>query len=186
MNKKYIILLIILAVAIFGSGLLLSGSVVYHNMNQTLQDVEWELIETKKEIRQVNTDYELLEQEFNAASQTIADLKSDEYELVYMGDFKISYYCDDRYLHTCGGTGVTASGKKTEVGVTAAADWSVLPKGSIVYIEDVGFREIQDKGGAVRGNHIDVLVDLHSTAQLLGVHDEGVWLLVKKELTIQN
>lgn len=180
MNKKYIILFIILAIIIFGSGALLSGSVVYHNMNQKLADVEWELIDTKKEIKQVNYDYALLEQEFIAASETIETFKSDEYEFLYMGDFKISYYCDDRYLHTCGGTGVTASGKKTEVGVTAAADWSVLPKGSMVYIDGIGFREIQDKGGSVKGNHIDVLVDLHSTAQLLGVHDEGVWLLVKK------
>jgi 3D (Asp-Asp-Asp) domain-containing protein len=182
MNKKTrdIILLIILTIAIFGSGLLLSGSVVYHNMNQAIADVEWELIDTRKNLNQVIADYNSLEQEFIAASETIEILKSDEYELVYMGDFKISYYCSELYLHTCGGTGTTASGKKIDVGVTAAADWSVLPKGSMVYIEGVGFREIQDKGGAVRGNHIDVLVDLHSDALQLGVHNEGVWLLVKK------
>ena len=175
-----IIFLIVFIIILCGAVSLLSGSIVYHNMNQKLADVEWELIDTKKEIKQANDDYALLEQEFIAASNTIDILQSDQYELVYMGDFKISYYCDDRYLHTCGGTGVTASGKKTEVGVTAAADWSVLPKGSMVYIDGIGFREIQDKGGSVKGSHIDVLVDLHSTAQLLGVHDEGVWLLVKK------
>ena len=179
-KTKDIILLIILTIAIFGSGLLLSGSVVYHNMNQTLQDVEWELIGTKKNLEQVITNYGILEQELNDSNQTIADLKNEEYELIYMGDFKISYYCNELYLHTCGGTGTTASGKKTEVGVTAAADWSVLPKGSMVYIENVGFREIQDKGGAVKGKHIDVLVDLHSEAQKLGVDSEGVWLLIKK------
>lgn len=179
-RTKDIILLIILTIVIFGFGLLISGSVVYHNMNQTLQDVEWELIETKKNLDQVIVDYGLLEQEFNDASKTITDLKNEEYELIYIGDFKISYYCNELYLHTCGGTGTTASGKRTEVGVTAAADWSVLPKGSMVYIENVGFREIQDKGGAVKGNHIDVLVDLHSEAQQLGIDSEGVWLLIKK------
>ena len=180
MNKKYIILFIILAIIIFGSGALLSGSIVYHDMNQKLADIEWDIINTKKEIKQANDDYALLEQEFIAASNTIEVLQNDQYELVYMGDYKISYYCNELWNHVCGGTGVTASGKKAEVGVTAAADWSVLPKGSMVYISDLGFREIQDKGGSVKGNHIDVLVDLHSTAQLLGVHDEGVWLLVKK------
>lgn len=182
MNKKTrdIILLIILTIAIFGSGLLLSGSVVYHNMNQKLAGMEWELIDYKKNFKQVSTDYDALEQELASANKVIDDLKNEEYELIYMGDFKISNYCNELYLHTCGGTGTTASGKKTEVGVTAAADWSVLPKGSIVYIENVGFREIQDKGGAVKGKHIDVLVDLHSEAQLLGVDYEGVWLLVKQ------
>lgn len=114
-----------------------------------------------------------------AANKTINDLKSSEYKLVYMGEFKISYYCDQRYSHICGGTGKTASGKSTEVGVTAAADWSVLPKGSIVYINGVGFREIQDVGGAVNGNHIDVLVQKHQEALNLGVNYQGVWLLIK-------
>ena len=107
-------------------------------------------------------------------------LKSDEYELVNLGEFKITYYCDQRYDHICGGNGITKSGKPTEVGVTAAADWSVLPKGSIVYIEGIGFREIQDVGGAVKSNHIDVLVRDHSEALKLGVDTESVWILVKK------
>lgn len=179
-KTKDIILLIILTLCVFGFGSFTAGSIVYHNVNQSLQDVEWELLETKSDLSQITTDYVILEQGLDDANQVIADLKSDEYELIYMGDFKITYYCNELYLHTCGGTGKTASGKKTEVGVTAAADWSVLPKGSMVYIEGVGFREIQDKGGAVNGKHIDVLVDLHSTAQQYGVDNEGVWLLIKK------
>ena len=179
-KTKDIILLIIIILFIFSFGSFISGSIIYHNVNQDLQDVEWELIEVKKNLNQIVRDYVALELEFNETNQTLEDLKSEEYELVYMGDFKITYYCNELWLHTCGGTGKTASGKKTEVGVTAAADWSVLPKGSMIYIEGVGFREIQDKGGAVKGKHIDVLVDLHSEAQKLGVDTEGVWLLVKK------
>ena len=114
------------------------------------------------------------------ANATIADLKNEKYELVYMGDFKITYYCDERYQHICGGNGVTASGKPTEVGFTAAADWGVLPKGSIIYIENIGFREIQDRGGAVNDKHIDVLVQKHQEALSLGTRYNGVWLLVKK------
>ena len=114
------------------------------------------------------------------AGVTINELKSNEYKLVYMGDFKITYYCDERRDHICGGNGVTASGKKTEVGVTAAADWSVLPKGSKVYIEGIGWREIQDVGGGVDGKHIDVLVKTHKEALSLGTDREGVWLLIKK------
>lgn len=120
--------------------------------------------------------------ELAAANETILDLKSTEYEFVYMGDFKITYYCDSSYEHICGyGDYLTASGKETEVGWTAAADWDVLPNGSLVYIDGVGFREITDVGGAVNGKHIDVLVQEHSEALDLGIAQEDVWLLIKKD-----
>jgi 3D (Asp-Asp-Asp) domain-containing protein len=135
-------------------------------IENSLNETEDKLIECQNELEKTNA--------------IIGDLKSDEYELVYMGEYKISYYCDERYSHICGGSGKTASGKPTNVGITAAGDWSVLPKGSIIYIENIGWREIQDKGGAVNGKHIDVLVGLHQEANRLGKDQEDVWLLVKK------
>lgn len=130
-------------------------------------ELETSLTNMSKELEEVNVE--------------LNDLKSDEYELVYMGDYKITYYCDERYSnHICGGSGITASGKSTEVGWTAAADWNVLPNGSIVYICGVGFREIQDKGSAVSNKHIDVLVEKHQEALELGTSYNGVWLLIKK------
>lgn len=122
-----------------------------------------------------------LQGELDITKQTISDLTNEEYEFIYLGDFKITHYCDESYEHICGyGNHMTASGKPTEIGVTAAADWSVLPKGSVVYIAGVGFREITDVGGAVNGKHIDVLVDTHETAMDLGVKTKDVWLLIKK------
>lgn len=115
------------------------------------------------------------------ANETISALKSIGYELVYLGDFKITYYCDERTPHICGGNGITASGKSTEIGVTAASDWDVLPNGTIVYIEGVGFREIQDKGSAVTGKHIDILVKEHKEALELGSQHKGTWILVTKD-----
>jgi 3D (Asp-Asp-Asp) domain-containing protein len=50
----------------------------------------------------------------------------------------------------------------------------------MVYINGIGFREIQDVGGSVNGKHIDVLVGTHSEALKCGVDNEDVWLLVKK------
>lgn len=136
-------------------------------------------IEAKRSI-ELSEVLEKVNKNLEEANTIIADLKNEEYELVYMGDFKITYYCDERYQHICGGNGVTASGKPAEVGVTAAADWGVLPKGSMIYIENIGFREIQDRGGAVNNKHIDVLVQGHQEALNLGTRYNGVWLLVKK------
>lgn len=118
--------------------------------------------------------------ELEAANETLDVLKSGEYELRYFGGFNITYYCDERHGHICGGSGLTASGKPTEIGWTIATDWSVLPRGTVVYINGIGFREVQDVGGAVNGNHIDVLVETHSEALTCGSSYEDVWVLVKK------
>ena len=119
--------------------------------------------------------------ELEVANATISDLKNDEYELVHMGEFKYTYYCDSRYPHICGyGLGVTASGKPTEVGWTVAADTSVLLMGSIIYVEGIGFREVEDVEGAVKGNHIDILLDTHSECFEQTLVNGGVWILVKK------
>lgn len=133
---------------------------------------------------QLQYEYEVnenLELDLADAMATVSNLKSEEYEIIYMGEFKITYYCDARHEHICGGNGITASGEQTVVGITAAADWAILPQGSKVYIESVGFREIQDVGGGVNDNHIDVLVETHQDAIDLGTHNEGVWLLIKKD-----
>lgn len=122
-----------------------------------------------------------MSEELEEANVEIDDLKNDEYELAYMGDFKITYYCNERRDHICGsGDGITASGKPTEVDWTVAADWGVLPQGSIIYISGMGFREVQDVGGGVNGDHIDVLVQTHEEALSRGIDYKDVWILVKK------
>ena len=122
-----------------------------------------------------------MSKELEVANTTIADLKSSEYELVYMGDFKISHYCAEIREHICGtGTGKTATGTTATVGRTIAVDPSVIPYGTQVYIEGYGFRIAEDCGGGVNGRQIDMLVNTHSEATTLGFKYEGVWLLVKK------
>jgi 3D (Asp-Asp-Asp) domain-containing protein len=67
------------------------------------------------------------------------------------------------------GYGITTSGEQTLEGVTIAADWRVLPKGSLVYIEGLGLRIVQDKGGAIKGNRIDVYFEDENEAMEFGV-----------------
>ena len=149
-------------------------------LEKELIDADYTIREMQLDMSDLNDEVVLTQELLHMSNQTIADLKSDEYELVYLGEFKITYYCDMRYDYICSGTGITASGKPTETSWTAAADWDVLPKGSIVYINGIGFREIQDVGGSVNGKHIDVLVERHQDALDLGVKYEGVWILIRK------
>ena len=53
---------------------------------------------------------------------------------------------------------LTKSGKPPVVGVTVAADPSVVPLGSVVHIDGLGERVVHDIGGAVRGQRLDVFM----------------------------
>jgi 3D (Asp-Asp-Asp) domain-containing protein len=194
-NYRKTDLTISICTLIFIIGILIGAFTTSMFCSKKLNNIQEQLITTKEDLDAYQQEYEevleniqyeyevneKLELDLAEAMATVANLKSEEYEIIYMGEFKITYYCDARHEHICGGNGITANGEQTVVGITAAADWSILPQGSKVYIESVGFREIQDVGGGVNGNHIDVLVETHQDAINLGTHNEGVWLLIKKE-----
>lgn len=72
---------------------------------------------------------------------------------------------------------ITASGKRATEGLTIAADWRVLPKGSRVYIEGVGERVVEDKGGAIKGNKIDVYFENLKDAREFGKQVLNVTIL---------
>ena len=158
----------------------------YRETNQMLSDAQdhaiflQDRLEKSEARLQKKTDKNAeLQQKLEVANQTIDDLKGTEYKLVYLGNFQYTYYCDERRPHICGGSGVTKSGAPTKVGTTIAVDTSVIPLGSTVYIEGVGYRVAQDTGSAVKGRHIDILVKGHQEALSQTTLSGGVWILVK-------
>lgn len=93
----------------------------------------------------------------------------------YVGQFKITFYCP---CATCNGSnsGLTAMETPLTVGRTIAVDPSVIPLGSNVYIEGIGWRVAEDIGGAINNNKIDVLVSSHSEAYANGVKYANVYV----------
>lgn len=79
------------------------------------------------------------------------------------------------------GYGITRSGAKTVEGVTIAADWRVLPKGTVVWIEGVGKRVVQDTGGAIKGNKIDVYFESEARAMDFGRRQQVKVKIVNKD-----
>ena len=118
--------------------------------------------------------------ELSAKLSTMPDLPAG-LTASYAGEFTLTAYCTEKYAHICGtGTGITASGAPVTPGVTVAADLSVLPLGTVVYIEGVGVRVVQDTGGALQGQHLDVAVNgTHADALSwpLGGQLAKVWVL---------
>ena len=73
---------------------------------------------------------------------------------------------------------ITASGATVEPGVTVAAG-SNIPFGTRIYIPGYGYREVQDRGGAIGNNNIDVAVVSRSKAFELGRVEKTVYVEVE-------
>jgi len=110
--------------------------------------------------------------------RVIPETKSQK---VYAGEFEITYYTaghestgknpgDEAY-------GITKSGTTVQEGQTIAADWDVLPSGTKVFIEGIGFRIVEDTGGAIKQNKIDVYVEDVEVAIKLGRHASKVYVI---------
>ncbi len=96
----------------------------------------------------------------------------------YVGSYHTTSYCAEAYPHICGGNGVTASGTVPTPGLSVAADWSVLPSGTWIYIEDVGIRRVEDTGSAIKEKRLDVVLDTHANALAWnGFGSHNVWVL---------
>lgn len=90
--------------------------------------------------------------------------------------FKTTGYCPCKSCS--GGYGEsTCSGRKAQSNHTIAADLKVLPLYTKVYIKGLGTYEVEDVGGGVRGNHIDIYTSQHSKCDSLTLKRARVYVL---------
>lgn len=102
-------------------------------------------------------------------------IEAQEPELVSIGTFTAYAYCP---CETCCGQwsgGPTASGVLPEEGRTVAADWDVLPAGTEIYIDGIGWRTVEDTGSGINGNKLDLYMDSHQDALEWGVQEIEVF-----------
>lgn len=113
----------------------------------------------------------------NPPAQTQAEVSETEETpgLVPLGVFKTTGYCPCRACsegwgrHTC--TGAVAA-----AGHTIAVDPRVIPYGSKVMINGVVYTA-EDRGGAVKGNHIDIFFNTHAETRQHGTRNAQVYLV---------
>lgn len=118
--------------------------------------------ETTKEITTVNADN-------SGASNIVKSSAGGKRK------YTITAYC--HCSKCCGKSdGITASGVKAVQGVTVATDKS-MPFGTKIYIDGVGERIVQDRGGAIKGNRIDLYFDSHQEALNFGRQTKEVTIL---------
>ena len=114
--------------------------------------------------------------QLSSAQSDLETLK--KHKIFYLGKFKITYYCACKKC--CGkDNGITASGVKAQEGVTVAANTSKLPFGSKIYINGIGWRTVQDRGGAIKGNRLDIYISSHNDPKPYNVQYLDVWVEIK-------
>ena len=64
-----------------------------------------------------------------------------------------------------------------------AADWRVFPPGTKLYIPGYGEAVVEDRGGAVKGMHLDLFVDSVQEALKWGVKELPVYVIKKGRRT---
>lgn len=135
------------------------------NIELTLQVNELENL-LKQTIDELNSTNKTLAETAEKLEQTEITLsESKNYNMKYVGVYRCTAYCCEKYPHICGtGSGNTASGKPVQADVTVAVtDLKTFPYGTVIYIEDVGIRIVQDTGSFPH-NQIDCAVDTHKHA----------------------
>ena len=106
--------------------------------------------------------------------------KTAEPEMVSLGTFKVTHYCP--CAKCCGKSdGITATGTVATPGQTLAVDPSVIPYGTKVVLKyNDGTTEdyiAEDRGGAIRGNRVDVFMGQHRAAVHAGVRTAEVFVV---------
>jgi len=127
-----------------------------------LADSETEITELQNELRTTN---KLLAETAEELEQSKVNQLETGLQLNYVGEYTCTAYCCEKYPHICGtGSGKTASGAPATPDVTVAVtDLQTFPYGTVIYIEDVGVRVVQDTGNFGKSK-IDVAVDTHKHA----------------------
>lgn len=107
--------------------------------------------------------------QFEATEQRIEEKHIERYT--------VTAYCP--CVKCCGkSNGITASGIKAVEGVTVAADTNILPFGTQLQI-DGNIYTVQDRGGAIKGNRIDIYFDTHEKALQFGRQTKDIIILNK-------
>lgn len=106
-------------------------------------------------------------------SEYLSDTETSQYR--YLGKFKVSHYCCEKYKHICGtGTGKTATGLDVEPGMISV-DPRVIPLGSTIMFNGNEYIAV-DTGGMIKGNKIDLAVATHEEALQLGIFYADVFI----------
>jgi len=186
-SRTYAIIMLILWLLVFCSNLIsIYKTNLLKKKNEILiQDnerLELDLSAKENEFYELSLELKTTEKALADVANKLEKAEEDNKEILhfdYVGTFDCTAYCCEKYAHICGtGSGKTASGAPVTPDVSVAVgDLEMFPYGTIIYIEDVGIRVVQDTG-SFKPNKIDVAVDTHKHAKNWeGQGKHKVWII---------
>lgn len=90
--------------------------------------------------------------------------------------FDVTAYCD---------YGETRSGRITKENHTIASDWSVIPKGTKVMIENRPYiYTVEDTGSKVKGNRVDIYMPDYNDCINWGIPEKEVYIVTYKNVKV--
>jgi len=118
---------------------------------------------------------ESLQNENMALNARIVELKAHPPIKVKV---KTTAYSNDKYSINVEQwrDGRTATNKVARKGYVAA-DWGVFPPGTKFYIPGYGEAVVEDKGGKIKGHHLDLFLNSRDEALRWGVRSQDVYVL---------
>lgn len=177
--KKYKNIIIIIASFLLGLALIGGIGLVIHTLSPKKIETKYEMIKEKeKEKPQEQEKIEIKKPitNNNQIKNTITSQpkkeKPQETTKIDLGEFKITGYCSCEKC--CGKTdGITASGKHVQANHTIAAP-SNFPFGTKLMIDDKIYI-VEDRGGAIKDNKLDIYFNTHKEALDFGVQYKKVF-----------
>ena len=151
-----------------------------------IKRLEDENLELAMGLKQAEDDMFEIALELQLTNETLADTAEklananvDMLEYEYMGEYTITAYCCEKYPHICGG-GNTASGHAPIPNLTCAvSDLKKYPIGTVLFIEGIGIRVVQDTGG-FGSTKMDVAVKTHKEASSWKNTKHKVWIVKER------
>lgn len=165
-------------VAILGVGIYFTTKDFFHKIEKE----ETPIVEEKQEENVVETPSPQepikVEEQKEEKKETVKPQKEETPKsgLVSLGTYKITAYCG--CAKCCGKTdGITASGTHVTAGRTIAAP-PEIPFGTKLVINGHTYT-VEDRGGAIKGNRIDIYFNTHEEALQWGVKYLEVFKVVE-------
>lgn len=191
-------ILIVCICAILGVGIYFSTKCFYNKIEDGHQhtnacqhkvvkvEPEQEIKETKEEVIAETTSQKTptttvkepvkVEQPKQETTTSSNVIEKDGYKLQSLGVYKLTAYCG--CAKCCGKTdGITASGTHVTAGRTIAAPKAFV-FGTKIMINGHVYT-VEDRGGAIQGNRIDIYFDTHEEALKFGVKNMEIFKVIE-------
>mgnify|MGYP003302035717 FL=1 len=156
---------------LLGLGIYFSHKYFINTLEKDNKEETAEKVEEQQELPQVETS--VVEREESKQEE-----KKEEHHshTISLGVYKITAYCG--CAKCCGKTdGITASGTHVTAGRTIAAP-PEIPFGTQIIINGHTYT-VEDRGGAIKGNRIDIYFETHEEALAFGVQYIEIFKVIK-------